>query len=339
MTPTIRRLWLGAATALLVALAGDVPPAAAAETDPYYAWRFHLSDSADELNAVAARVAAEELQAINRGPDGPSLRCEHVARAITRRMVRAGSWHPFGPIGEDWGFDYAPDDNHEYAEEYEPVSIYRYTRLWPLGAFARMVPSIEIDGVTVGIDKLGHFFSESRHYWRVYRAALFAGATVEEAERAAIDRGIRKEHTYFGWRTSGVFSYADLESNWQGFRYFRDLCEGDDARLVYDDGDWVLTEPLDIRDYVNPCWDEAYNPNGLRQRHVRRIRRALEETCPLFYRPDVQERWERYRQRGCQSTSQRYLRELVAAGELPDPHLVHIEELCPLSDPPRAPAR
>ncbi len=312
----------------LALLAGSAAPAAAGETDPYYAWRVHLSDSSDELNAVAARVAAEELQAINLRSDRATLDCAVVARALTRRMVRAGGWHPFGPHGEDWGFDYAPDDNTEYREEYDPVGVWRYTHLWPLGALSRPVPSVEMDGVILGVDKLGHFFSEGRRYWRSYREQLAAGATRAQAERTAIDRGIRQEMSYFGWKSAGIFSYADLEANWQGFQYFRALCEGDAALLQVKDGTWTLRAPLDIRKYVNPCWDEAWNPNGLRPRHVRGIRRAMTGLCPVLRRPEVQERWARYLARGCASTSHAYLQQLVEAGKLPDPSVSDIEEIC-----------
>jgi hypothetical protein len=304
--------------------------ASASECDEFYAWRHAVPDSTTSFNERVNEIVSDLLEDINAGARRRRMSCDDVAKAITSPLVKAGTWDFFGAVG-DWGLVYVPASNTELKERYGPVGIYRGAFLFPLGLVAPINPIVKLDGVLVGTDKLGHFFAEGRRYARVYDAAVAAGASPLEAERAAIDYGVRWERGVYGGVASGIFSYADLESNWQGFRYWRTLCdEGDPALVQDDDGAWALRQAFAIEDWVNPCWSEAFNPNGLAKRHHRAVTSALREVCPVFYRPEVQRLWSSYAERGCHSRSQRYLMQRLDDGELLDPTPTSILEICPL---------
>ena len=70
---------------------------------------------------------------------------------------------------------------------------------------------------------------------------------------------------------------ADLEANYQGLELYRWMCDGPDPALRYGDDRWMLTAPLRIERFVNPCWDESFLPNAYGDATAPGVVRALEE--------------------------------------------------------------
>jgi hypothetical protein len=61
---------------------------------------------------------------------------------------------------------------------------------------------VNVDGVLIGTDKLGHFFAEG---WRYFEMVEFEKQRLPEA----LAWGREKESGLFGYTTTGIFSYAD----------------------------------------------------------------------------------------------------------------------------------
>lgn len=168
-----------------------------------------------------------------------------------------------------------------YAEESPSVSkrvvpfdqsIYR-DFLWPespsLVLSKRMAAVIKLNGVEVGTDKLGHFFTEGHSYFE-------ATSYLTEAVEHGLHFGQWTESLYFGAQTTGVFSYADLVANFNGLRFWnRILALQPDpltqARvspyIACEAQHWVVREEFKLASYVDGAWSEANNCSMLRS-HV-----------------------------------------------------------------------
>lgn len=145
------------------------------------------------------------------------------------------------------------------ADSYSQESIYapelKFFELWS----APVDSTMNIAGIYIGAEKLSHFIGSGYEYYQKYLRVLRLTGSEEEAQFEAIRWGIELEASIIGTWAVGIFSYADLEANYQGFVFAKDLCT---QKLQYYSGRWQLVEPVDIRRYVNPNWDEAYNPNS-----------------------------------------------------------------------------
>ncbi len=103
-------------------------------------------------------------------------------------------------------------------------------------------PTIRVNGIYIGTDKIGHFFAQGFDY---FKREVQNDMTREEIEAW----GRMTELTIYGSMTTGVYSMADLEANRSGYTFFQRLFS---AREI---------ERFDIRDYVTPKWNEVVNPN------------------------------------------------------------------------------
>ncbi len=119
-------------------------------------------------------------------------------------------------------------------------------------------PTLKINGVLVGTDKLGHFLSQGRKF---YRRWTKLGDESKAAEHSAYT-----ERAIFGQMTTGSYSNADLVANYEGFLFYRSLfedniIEGKPAILAWQNDHWIMQRPFDWADHVNDYWDEALNIN------------------------------------------------------------------------------
>lgn len=161
-----------------------------------------------------------------------------------------------------------------------------------------IAPVIQVNEVQIGTDKLGHFlnegytlylqnFSQSDEVKRKYNTALFNKST---------------ENDYFGLKTTGIKSYADLAANYEGYQFWNRMCgkiyetstqeEKDyfqknkctknayircSIDLETGKGQWTINElnKFNIEDYITPAWDESINCSGFREDMQSDIKSAL----------------------------------------------------------------
>lgn len=133
-----------------------------------------------------------------------------------------------------------------------PIYATRFAGIFGVG------PTLKINHVLVGTDKLGHFLSQGRKF---YRRWVKLGDESKAAEQSAYT-----ERAIFGQMTTGSYSNADLVANYEGFLFYRSLFEDDivpgkPAILAWDQGRWIMQRPFDWADHVNDYWDEALNIN------------------------------------------------------------------------------
>jgi hypothetical protein len=191
-------------------------------------------------------------------------------------------------------------------------------------------PTIEVNGVRIGTDKLSHFFSEGAWLFTSYSRYVRNGMSEEEAVKRAMNRGLVSEKTILGASSSGVLSLADIEVNQQGLSFWKGLCGGPDPDLEKGPSGWRLKRPFDLAPYVTPEWDESWQPSIYTASRWRKVKPVMERYCPLLRDPEVLARRVAYAARSGYTPSERRLHELVLAGKLEDPTPYTIEAVCGL---------
>ena len=147
---------------------------------------------------------------------------------------------------EDWVRSLGPTKIYEVKEANSKYRGVDYG-IWMAPRFATRIiaPSMKINGISVGSDKIAHFFEEGYLYWQ----RAFAASNPVQGDRDAEEWGRGSEIGRYGLATTGVYSNADLEANRKGFQFFKDLAANP-----------AMT--FDIRTYINPNWNEEVNPNA-----------------------------------------------------------------------------
>lgn len=259
--------------ALLILFAGCllvVQPGLAYETDQYTGRGAPLADSTAVLNREVNRTIGEIAAGWDRGPDEMAF-----VNAVYRRI---GGLHWVDRL-ERWAMkspEVAKLDIPRYDSVYSgmPPWTLRVTGLFGVGK------TIRVNGELIGSDKIGHFLSQGRKFYRRYRRM---GSEAEAAIQSAFT-----EKAIFGRITTGSFSNADLVANYEGYRFYRSLFEDDvipgkSAILGWEEGHWVVRRPFDWADHVNAYWDEALLPNSYDRLAYRRMRNRIATYCEAFW--------------------------------------------------------
>jgi len=145
-----------------------------------------------------------------------------------------------------------PTPPHDSIYSGHPLYATRVAGLFGVG------PTLKINHVLVGTDKLGHFLSQGRKFYRRW-------VKLQDESKAA-EHSAYTERAIFGQMTTGSYSNADLVANYEGFRFYRSLFEDDvvpgkPAILEWEGDHWIMQRPFDWADHVNDYWDEALNIN------------------------------------------------------------------------------
>jgi Domain of unknown function (DUF4157) len=139
---------------------------------------------------------------------------------------------------EDWASGLGPDKVIQPSQidtKYAGVSY----RLWKQKFFKILNPTMRVNDICIGSDKLGHFIELGFDYF-----AMTHRAKKVDTEQFGKD----DEAGGHGLTTTGVYSNADQEANRVGLKFYEDL----------------LTNPtlnFDISNYITTKWNEEVNPN------------------------------------------------------------------------------
>lgn len=164
---------------------------------------------------------------------------------------------------------------------------------------------VAINDHLVGVDKLGHFFAEG---WRYFELTDQDGKTIEQALKWGKEQEVGK----FGYATTGIFSFADLAANFNGWRFWNKVllkkddplkggianffarpyvtCERqftDSIKYSKRVRTWQFSHRFDLSEYLDGSWDEGNNCNSyndpiIEEKVALRIKRADPDfTCPV----------------------------------------------------------
>lgn len=301
----------------------------ALETDQYMMWGRELNDVTAYLNAFINKRTWKAIDEINHLPEEQrsGLSCEAVHKRILKSYNENKGLDFISEI-ERLVYDdptlsrYPPKNTSKQAVVNQ--SIYKKSKLFKLKMFGI---NIKINGVYTGVDKTDHVFRTGYGYFKTYKRHLKKGESEEQAVIAAISKGIKQEKTYFGYWVSGVFSYADLEANYQGLRFHRGFCEGDKPYLFRrDGGSWGFSHAIDLKEYVNPWFDESFNTSAYLASRFKGVYPELKKYCGAQW---LSGRNQYYQQKNLsESFSVLYLQGLVDKGKLPNPDKYSLKVIC-----------
>ncbi|MBC8345682.1 MAG: hypothetical protein ISR82_06650 [Candidatus Marinimicrobia bacterium] len=307
----------------------------AGEVDPYLVWNTPLKDASYELNRYYNREIQKVLKYLPK-----DCSCETAAGNILKHFGVTLN----APL-EKWIKSSAKI--HKFPDNQTDIDrLFRNSIFWKSGKPAfekgRMISlrimideSINVNGIIIGVDKLTHFTGSGYLYHQLYLRSVNKGNSKSQAMEKAIDLGIMGEKNILGRMASGVFSYADLEANFQGLLLGIGLCQNGKTRLIKRENNWILDKPFDIRDYVNPNWNEAFNPSFYyEEKNLSFFPKSitvlsnLSKFCPSYHSQKIQKKFELYNSEENPSFSSKYLDQLIREKEIPDPSLFDIRKIC-----------
>lgn len=142
--------------------------------------------------------------------------------------------------------------------------------------------SIRVNDLYIGTDKLGHFLDTGYRYYEIYSSE---GNSLSDA----IDWGKSTEIGQYGYAVSGIYSYADLAANYEGWRFWVSFIDPDlvgiEPYATCEQGVWQKVRSFDIWEYLSPAWDEGINCNDYlldsAAKKVNKAIRALGYSCPI----------------------------------------------------------
>ena len=182
-------------------------------------------------------------------------------------------------------------------------------------------PTIKVNGQLIGSDKLGHFLSQGRKFYRRYQR--------RPDEAWAAEQSAFTERAIFGQLTTGSYSNADLVANYEGYLFYRSLFEADvvapkPAILAWEGDHWVIQRPFTFADHVNAYWDEALNINDYDSLLYPYMKARLESFCGDYVlAPD------RY-----QVVDEELLKQRYSQLQLRDTSDLRLDHLCVNKDSP-----
>jgi hypothetical protein len=221
--------------------------------------------------------------------------------------------------------------------QFRKISIYRDH---PFGIV--VAANVQLHGIRMGLDKLSHFrgggfiyFKQYNDYIHKYKRQYDAPLARRKAFEEAIDLGIKSEHSLLGTRGTGVFSYADLEANFQGLKLLLNLCldpePGSHPYLsqVTRDGkkQWVLAKSVNMARYFNPSFDEFINPSVFSDKVWPTTATQLKKYCPQLHTPAFADFYPADLFQA-PSANRLYLQRLINHGTLVDPTPYSLKTLC-----------
>lgn len=161
-----------------------------------------------------------------------------------------------------------------------------------------------VDGRLIGLDKVGHFFSEG---WEYFERVQLDGQELDQA----LKWGAMREKGVYGLSTTGVYSYADLAANFNGYRFwnrvlkqkrdpitpfYKRILQGPYVRCKLQIVDsfryrkivrrWQVDSRFTIADYIDGAWDEGINCNSYKSQVIaEKVGKREQEALPGFRCP------------------------------------------------------
>lgn len=267
----------------------------AVETDQFYAAKTVLKDSTEIVNNYFEDKFERALNKSDKY-DASIKSCRKLADDVMSEIVGKFSISKVSAFAHrNPEIDRFPDDSISDGDQFRS-SIYKNARL-PFKV-AHVSRTININGVYIGTDKLGHFALIGRNYYRRYLENL-KKMNRAEAEKAAILTGISQEIHFLGYTLGGVLSFGDLEANYQGLQFSISMCEGENPFLKYENGKWQRNSKrsFSIAHFINPKMDESFNHSFWRPSLWNNIKNTVKEAyCDLKTNPLYIERVSFYKQ-------------------------------------------
>jgi hypothetical protein len=265
----------------------------APETDNFYLPpKPEFADFGDFLEAVHTRALEEGVRQVNSRIEGAlnlknaAARTKQLERYHWPDAVATAVADQFGTtmteilevdhaLGAAWARRTFPHKTLDYSN----ISM-NFCGHFPLDPRALLMldqaGTVRAFGIYFGTDKILHFHQLGFDYYRRYRALLRMGTSPDQALQKVLSHfsndGLLSESKVYGSLCTGVYSNADLASDYAGFKFYLNLTElvrllGEDRQpLVVRCGVfWRVTDQVRpqsgwFRAFISDHWNEALNP-------------------------------------------------------------------------------
>jgi hypothetical protein len=254
----------------VVVVAGLPAVATAYETDQFTNRDAPIADSTELLNRRVNETTEEIVDGWKKG---------HDELAVVSAIYHEIGGHHWVDKLERWAMkseqvEKLETQRYDSVFSHLPLYAVRVTKFFGVGKTFRLNDQL------VGSDKIGHFLSQGRKFYKRYKRS---GSEAQAAERSAFT-----ERAIFGRVTTGSYSNADLVANYEGHRFYRSLFEDDivpgkPAILRWEDDGWIIQRNFDWADHVNEYWDEALNVNQFDSWLYKHMHERLVSLCPLYW--------------------------------------------------------
>lgn len=203
------------------------------------------SGNCQELQDSKADVNQRVNEALKRVRDSANSSPPQEAHVIDGVYKKLGKNKTAGRSKvEVWAADLGSNKVAQPAQEATKYAGVSY-KLWNQPLFEILNPTMKVDGICIGSDKLGHFFQQGYQY---YRKADAKGGSASDAEKF----GKSTEAGGFGLSSTGVYSRADLAANRSGLDFYKNVDQ--DPSLDFD-----------ISNYITSAWNEQENTSFYKQ--------------------------------------------------------------------------
>lgn len=257
------------------------PNAHAAEADNFTARTRNVVDVATPINTLANGYLRSAVDAANATGD-----CDEDALYTELRKYFAN--HSKGELAKTLLFGHQipvtviPIKESIY-REWTVLDGYLLGRKKAAASPLALSPVVRVGDQIVGVDKFEHMFGMG---W-IYFDGHYRG---KKTLAAVMKNGIFREKTALGGNVlaTGVFSYADLSSNFNGMRFWNHVLQKQDDVLGKGENlgpyvrcenrKWAVnpTKPLDFRNYMDASMDESVNCSKFaRKAAAEKVRRSL----------------------------------------------------------------
>ncbi|MGZ3790251.1 MAG: hypothetical protein ACXVLQ_17090, partial [Bacteriovorax sp.] len=146
---------------------------------------------------------------------------------------------------------------------------------------AKLGSVVNIGNDLVGTDKLGHFIGVGKSYFDRIR-------NYHQSLKQVMEYGESSEDSYFGDASTGIHSFGDLVSNYEGLLFWQNLFGGEHPMIKCQDGVLIRRKLFDWMDYISDAWDESINCSTYRNEKIRqKVIAGIKDnvsptaTCPL----------------------------------------------------------
>lgn len=302
--------------------------AIALETDQFHAASHEIRESSAALNSYVQEKMDKAIAAANEKKS--SLTCEQLSDSIMTEIVGKYSISAISTFAKNSPeVERYPDDSIG-TQAYLNQSIYKDAG-FPFLVFGIISKTINVGGVYIGTDKLGHFALIGRNYYRRYLELRAKGLSEQEAEKESVMKGIQQEVHILGYTLGGVLSFGDLEANFQGMQFARSICAGVNPYVQKEASEWKLnpTRKFDIKNYINPKMDESFWPPLWKGRIWKEIVPELRDVyCSLRANSLYKTRLEKYKTQLEKNRNDDYVRTFFTSKTKYDRTYQTLDRLC-----------
>ncbi|MDC0254312.1 hypothetical protein OAK75_05395 [Bacteriovoracales bacterium] len=304
------------------------------ETDQLFALNKYIEDSTGPINEIINQNLVRAVEKANR----KNYSCYKLTKNFAKEVGSGKKSLRDMPIRKNNSIDQIPRQSSNRELFYED-SIYYGLKRWDIGIGDNrfLSPTLEVNGVRLGADKISHitfiglnYYKTFSFFLRRYKKKFSKDKALRKALEKAINFGVFQESTITGKSrfVSGLFSFADMEANYQGLRLFHNICGSENPYVNNINGQWYLQKKVDITPYITPELDETYYPNYFRESFWKKVKTNMLNYCNESSFKALAARKRYYSTFKKKSFSYYFLKEKIRKGKLKDPSRFTLENVC-----------